>query len=360
MEEKPIKLVTLGGECLALLFQRESIAADRDGVFYLFKLTDLAKNRGERLASVYRPGSEFRGADYDMRISTVLLNVLRHAFDSGLLSFDLPCEIHKCQELVLDATDFLSRPAVSDQELRQFIIHKAYWQGFRHAPVGASFVINFAWEPDLDYLGVKAEDIKRNVWLLREQGLLVKAPFPAVGRPTARLIELYEAKQGTTLPSEALFPRGTKPAAISVQDGQWQHENRHEWDVFISHASEDKDAIARPLAQRLQARGLRVWYDELSLTVGDSLRESIDHGLAHSEFGVIILSKHFFEKHWPTQELNGLATREVNGKKVILPVWHEVSFEEVRQYSPMLADRVAVTTEKGVGYVVEQLLAAMK
>ena len=103
-----------------------------------------------------------------------------------------------------------------------------------------------------------------------------------------------------------------------------------------------------------------MWYDEFSLTVGDRLRKSIDQGLARSEFGVVILSKHFFEKHWPTQELNGLATREVNGKKVILPVRHGMSFEEVRQYSPTLADRVAVTTEKGVDHVVVQLLAAMK
>ncbi len=75
---------------------------------------------------------------------------------------------------------------------------------------------------------------------------------------------------------------------------------------------------------------------------------------------MVILSEHFFEKHWPKQELNGLATREVNGKKVILPVWHGVSVEEVREYSPTLADRFAVTTEKGLDQVVEQLLAAMK
>jgi hypothetical protein len=154
-------------------------------------------------------------------------------------------------------------------------------------------------------------------------------------------------------------PTGEQPVAISGA-AQRQHANANRWDVFISHASEDKDAIARLLAQALEAAGLSVWYDEFSLRVGDSLRNSIDHGLANSEFGVVILSKHFFEKHWPAQELNGLATREVNGKKVILPVWHGVGFDEVRQYSPMLAGRVAVTTDKGVVHVVEQLLAAMK
>ena len=51
------------------------------------------------------------------------------------------------------------------------------------------------------------------------------------------------------------------------------------WDVFISHASEDKEAIARPLAEALRSHGLRVWYDEFALRPGNSLRESIDRGL---------------------------------------------------------------------------------
>ena len=73
----------------------------------------------------------------------------------------------------------------------------------------------------------------------------------------------------------------------------------------------------------------------------------------------MILSPRFFAKHWPEQELNGLATREVNGKKVILPIWHEVRFENVRQYSPMLADRIAVSTDEPVSVVVDSLLRAM-
>jgi len=69
-----------------------------------------------------------------------------------------------------------------------------------------------------------------------------------------------------------------------------------EWDAFISHASEDKETFARALADALCARGFRIWYDEFTLTVGDSLRRSIDRGLAHSRFGVVILSPNFFAK----------------------------------------------------------------
>lgn len=134
---------------------------------------------------------------------------------------------------------------------------------------------------------------------------------------------------------------------------------RTAWDVFICHASEDKDEIARPLANALHEKGLAVWYDEFSLTVGDSLRRSIDQGLLRSKFGVVILSPHFFEKQWPQQELDGLATRELGGQKVILPVWHKVGFEEVRQYSPMLADKLAVSTGEGLEKIVQKVMGAM-
>ena len=129
-----------------------------------------------------------------------------------------------------------------------------------------------------------------------------------------------------------------------------------DWDVFISHAWEDKEDIARPLAEALRRKGLRVWYDEFTLRVGDSLRRSIDHGLANSRYGVVILSPNFFAKEWPQKELDGLAAREVPGKKVILPVWHNITVDEIREYSPTLADRIAALSERGLEYVVEELL----
>jgi HD-GYP domain-containing protein (c-di-GMP phosphodiesterase class II) len=129
-----------------------------------------------------------------------------------------------------------------------------------------------------------------------------------------------------------------------------------EWDVFISHASEDKASIARPLAEALLAKGLRVWYDEYSLKVGDSLRQMIDQGLENSRFGVVVLSAHFFRKNWPRKELDGLVTREVENTKVILPVWHRVAANEVRRYSRTLAGVVAAQTKDGIPHVVNKLL----
>lgn len=128
------------------------------------------------------------------------------------------------------------------------------------------------------------------------------------------------------------------------------------WDIFISHASEDKATVARPLAAALRRGGVRVWLDEHELTVGDSLSQKIDEGLAHSQFGAVILSPAFLAKQWPRNELAGLRAREEEGRKVILPVWHNVDKSTISQFSPVLADRLAANTELGIDNVAERLL----
>ncbi len=125
-----------------------------------------------------------------------------------------------------------------------------------------------------------------------------------------------------------------------------QGDAKKEWDVFISHASEDKDSFARPLAAALAALGVAVWYDEFTLHVGESLSRSIDHGLARSRFGLVIISPAFIRKPWPEYELRGLVNREVEESRVILPVWHGVTRTDVLNFSPPLADKIALNTER--------------
>jgi hypothetical protein len=128
------------------------------------------------------------------------------------------------------------------------------------------------------------------------------------------------------------------------------------WDVFISHASEDKASFVVPLFNELQTYGLEVWFDQFTLKLGDSLRESIDRGLAHSRFGIVVLSHSFFAKRWPQNELNGLVAREMEGEKVILPVWHEITKAEILKYSPPLADKVAANSADGIESVAKRLV----
>jgi hypothetical protein len=116
-------------------------------------------------------------------------------------------------------------------------------------------------------------------------------------------------------------------------------------DVFICHASEDKDLVVRPLAVELSQLGLLVWYDEFELRIGDSLRRNIDRGLAETRFGIVVLSPAFFKKEWPQRELDGLVSRETaEGSQIILPIWHAVSRDDVLGYSPTLADKLARST----------------
>src|SRR5215467_8448200 len=109
------------------------------------------------------------------------------------------------------------------------------------------------------------------------------------------------------------------------------------WDVFISHASEDKDTFVRPLAMALCQLGASVWYDEFTLTVGDSISRSIDKGLANSAYGLVVLSTAFLQKPWPEYELRGLVSREISEDRVILPIWHGIAREQLVAFSPSLA-----------------------
>lgn len=129
------------------------------------------------------------------------------------------------------------------------------------------------------------------------------------------------------------------------------------YDVFISHASEDKGDFVRPLAEALQREGLRVWYDEFTLRAGDSLRGKIDEGLRLSRFGIVVVSPDFFAKRWPTRELNGLTTLEISdGSKRIIPIWHNVNQAEVAKFSPTLADVHALNSAAGLSDVVKGIL----
>lgn len=188
---------------------------------------------------------------------------------------------------------------------------------------------------------------------LYDEGLIEVADVTHMQSPGREYIPTVLTAKGLQL-----LERGNEPArapekeVIKPKEARTAGPSVKRWDVFISYASEDKEEIAHPLADALKEHGYEVWYAPFSLKLGDSLRESINRGLAESRFGVVILSKHFFAKHWTNQELNGLAAIEVGGEKVILPVWHGVTHADVVKYSPILADRKAISTEEGIERVV--------
>lgn len=182
-----------------------------------------------------------------------------------------------------------------------------------------------------------AEEVQRLLQLfngyLRQDGYELVERRPRSGRPE------FEAKR------------------IYVPESQVMGEER---DVFISYSSEEHHTVARPLAEFLISVGVSVWFDKFDLKVGDSLRETIDDGLSKSRYGIVVLSTSFFSKHYTKRELNGLAQKEVNGEKVILPIWVGVDEHQVEKYSPPLADRKAIKWEDGLINAVLELLKVIK
>ncbi len=127
--------------------------------------------------------------------------------------------------------------------------------------------------------------------------------------------------------------------------------------AFVSHDTRDKDQIARPLALRLQMMMCPVWYDEYSLKLGSSLRQSIETGLKECKKCILILTPNFLSNTgWTQTEFNSIFTREILERtNVVLPIWHDVTAREVYEYSPSLADKVAIEWSKGIEEVSRQI-----
>ncbi|NOK06965.1 MULTISPECIES: toll/interleukin-1 receptor domain-containing protein [Myxococcus] len=121
-------------------------------------------------------------------------------------------------------------------------------------------------------------------------------------------------------------------------------EETKSYDFFISHATEDKDDVARPLYEALTALECKVWYDEMTLKVGDSLRRKIDQGIANSRLGVVIVSERFLAKEWPARELDALTAIEISSGKKVLPIWHRITKDQLLAKAPLLADKLALNT----------------
>lgn len=207
-----------------------------------------------------------------------------------------------------------------------------------------------------------------NISKINSQMRKVKAASSQLERETTRSIrELknlerkarsYQRKlQSSSIPALKTMPSLYLGNDIYEEDPFFQTDAyKKEYDVFISHAFEDKETVAHPLADALKSNGLSVWYDEFELKIGDSLRRKIDKGIANSNFGIIVISRDFINKGWTNYELDGLITRAVNGDQTILPIWHNITKREVINYSPSLADKLArSTTEFTIEEIAEEI-----
>lgn len=192
----------------------------------------------------------------------------------------------------------------------------------KKSPVRLKVPNSGTWHVTVDMQGLRGS-VKSSIQIIPGQAL---RPLPAINEAPLRSI--------STLVRDA---ESDLAPPVDQPEGQI-------YDVFISHASEDKELVVRPLAKALKDGGLSVWYDEFELRIGDSLRRKIDRGLSSSRFGIVVFSQAFFGRGWPEYELDGLVTRAVSGDQILLPIWHNVSKSEVVNYSPSLAERLARST----------------
>ncbi|ELK44159.1 toll/interleukin-1 receptor domain-containing protein [Halobacillus sp. BAB-2008] len=118
-----------------------------------------------------------------------------------------------------------------------------------------------------------------------------------------------------------------------------------EYDVFISHSANDKDSFVNDLAEALKDANVSVWYDSDSIGWGKSIRQEIDNGLAYSKYGIVVISPSFIEKYWTNYELDGILSKEGATKsQIILPIWHNVTADQVQKYSLSLSNKLALNT----------------
>jgi hypothetical protein len=132
---------------------------------------------------------------------------------------------------------------------------------------------------------------------------------------------------------------------------------KYQYDVFISHAVEDKIPVANELDKALRKRGLEVWYSGKELSIGDELTETIHEGLDQSRFGVVIISPTYLQKVWALGEYFRLKQRR---GKAVLPVFYDITPAEIGKRYPPMADLVGVSMSAGMDVVVEKLYRVIK
>ncbi|NKF07953.1 TIR domain-containing protein [Clostridium gasigenes] len=198
----------------------------------------------------------------------------------------------------------------------------------------------------------EAELVKKESQLIKEQGYEEKKRQQAqlkreqeIERRHLNMLENIKAEANQAITS-------TQFAAIENKD----------YDVFISHAWEDKEDFVRPLAEALINENIKVWYDETSIKWGASIRQSIDNGLAHSRFGIVVISSTFLDKYWTNYEVDGLFQKEaLNGSSILLPIWHKVTKNEVLSKSSTLAGRNALNTAMlSIDEIVEEVKSILE
>ena len=120
-----------------------------------------------------------------------------------------------------------------------------------------------------------------------------------------------------------------------------------EYDVFLSHASKDKEDIVDELNSSLEKLKIRIFYDKKAIEWGDKWKNRILEGTQKAEFAIIVISENFFDREWTEKELYEFLNRQNrNGQKLILPILHKISREDLGKKYPLVADIQAIDSKE--------------
>ena len=219
--------------------------------------------------------------------------------------------------------------------------------------LGRSETIALQWnEHDLprsveDLVKDRRERVIREWNAMHDLGIEVEEPLPAAGTAPGTAAGVPD---GPVTPSIV----GGRPG------GPLPTHQQRAYELFLSHAGEDS-ALARDLYERLTDLGYHVFFDRVTLKLGDSLTDKIDTAIRECGHGVVLLQSVLLAPQAVDQEgeLRSLLARQTRtGVKCLLPLWHQLSAEAVAAYSEDLADKIAVETSEGLDAVVEAIVEA--
>jgi hypothetical protein len=130
----------------------------------------------------------------------------------------------------------------------------------------------------------------------------------------------------------------------------------YDFDAFISYSIEDK-SFARNLATALRDRGVRLWYDEGELRLGDSILRQVEHALERSQFYILLLSPNYMSKSWTQFELGAAMSREATSQKGhVLPIYLHTNPSEIVKFSPTIANIVGIRADDySVGDIADKI-----
>jgi hypothetical protein len=130
--------------------------------------------------------------------------------------------------------------------------------------------------------------------------------------------------------------------------------DEREWDSFLSYARIDGAEAGAELRDALSELGVSVWFDEVTIVPGKSQALQMDQGLQRARAGIVLLTPAYVTgRFWTERELGALL-----GKETLIPVLHNVTFDEVKEYSGILPDLAGFETARDSIHVIAEKIAA--